>query len=397
MPEPEKNTEDYRPNIILFARHFPPHVSGGARRPYYLVKALQDLGCRVFVVAPALPDGIEGIAVPHVQPDPVTGIPLPPGLRDHLRDWLLWPDPDIRWTKRAIHAAQKAIPFQPDWVITTSPPESIHYAGQYFKNTTGCHWFADMRDHWLVRPFRRQRESTIRNFIERRIASKMLRQADLISTVNHAIAEEMHRYVCEPGKVFVLPHFSILEESIAPDDEITLPANKVNLVYTGSFSLSDPDCNIGDTLDVFARATAQNQALHLHIAGRLSAAEEEQIQASNCADKITLYGVLSLQQSHALQNAAHALVLAGSAHALTPPGKAAEYAVRAKPIVAITEAQWAMLYNGEKTAVEHMVTLSADTHALSTHVPFTQEETATEILQKMRAFSKMPRGGPHDR
>jgi len=383
MPGLAQNTEDYRPNIVLFARHFPPHVSGGARRPFYLVKALQDLGCRVFVVAPALPDDIEGLAVLHVQPDPVIGTPSPPGFRDLLRDWLLWPDPDIRWTKRAVHAAQKALPFQPDWVITTSPPESIHYAGRYFKNTTGCHWFADMRDHWLVRPFRKQRESIIRNFIERRIASKTLRQADLISTVNGAIAKEMHRYAREPGKVFILPHFSIVEENTPPDDEIALPADKVNLVYTGSFSLSDPDCNIGDTLDVFARATMRNQALHLHIAGRLSAAEEEQIQASDCADKITLYGVISLQQAHALQSAAHALVLAGSAHALTPPGKAAEYAIRAKPIIAITEAPWAMLYNGEKTAIDHMATLSTDTDETVVQTLFSQNEAANIMLRKM--------------
>ena len=388
MPSLVQNTEDYRPNIVLFARHFPPHVSGGARRPYYLVKAMQDLGCRVFVVAPSLPDGIEGLAVPHVQPDPVIGTPSPPGFRDLLRDWLLWPDPDIRWTKRAVHAAQKALPFQPDWVITTSPPESIHYAGQYFKQTTGCHWLADMRDHWLIRPFRKQRESIIRNFVERRIASKMLHQADLISTVNEAIAKEMHRYAREPGKVFILPHFSIVEENTPPDDEITLPADKVNLVYTGSFSLSDPDCNIGDTLDVFTRAAALNQALHLHIAGRLSTAEQAQIHASDCADKITIYGVISLQQAHALQSAAHALVLAGSGHALTPPGKAAEYAIRAKPIIAITEAPWAMLYNGEKSALDCLVDLDKNAPDEKTFHPETQAQAAQRVLRNMMAVRK---------
>ncbi|PHS26117.1 MAG: hypothetical protein COA85_06380, partial [Robiginitomaculum sp.] len=90
-----------------------------------------------------------------------------------------------------------------------------------------------------------------------------------------------------------------------------------------------------------------------------------------------------LQQSHALQNAAHALVLAGSAHALTPPGKAAEYAIRAKPIVAITKAQWATLYNGEKTAVEYMATLSADTNGTVLKAHYSQNEAANSVLHKM--------------
>ncbi len=383
MPGPEQNPKDYRPNIVLFARHFPPHVSGGARRPYYLAKALQSLGCRVFVIAPALPDGITGLAVPHVQPDPVIGTPTPPGFRDLLRDWLLWPDPDIRWTKRAVHAVQKSLPFQPDWVITTSPPESIHYAGQYFKQMTGCHWLADMRDHWLVRPFRKQRESALRNFIERKIASTMLRQADLISTVNDEITREMHLYASESDRVFVLPHFSIIDDNIATDDEITLPDDKVNLVYTGCFSLSDPECHIGDTLDMFTQAATINQNLHLHIAGRLSAEEEALIKTSACADKITLYGVISLQQAHAMQRAAHALLLAGSPHALTPPGKAAEYAATTKPIIAISEAPWAKNFNGPKSALENLILLKAGTARITANAMATQEEAALKILQKM--------------
>jgi glycosyltransferase involved in cell wall biosynthesis len=381
MSGAKHNIEDYRPNIVLFARHFPPHVSGGARRPYYLAKALQHLGCRVFVVAPALPDDMEGIAVPHVQPDPPVGPPRAPGLRDILRNWLLWPDPDIRWTKRAVQAAKQALPFKPDWVVTTSPPESIHYAGMNFKKTLGCYWCADLRDHWLVRPFRKQRRNVIRKWIERKIASNMLCQADLISTVNEDITREARQYCQNKARIFTLPHFSIEDAG----EVVALNSDHLNLVYTGSFSLSDPDCHIGDTLAVFETARRKNPALHLHIAGRLSTEEEAQVRACTGAEAITLYGVVPLQRAHALQRAADALVLAGSPHALTPPGKAAEYEACAKPVIAITKAAWAGRYNGDKNAHECLVGLDKGAQREQGLQPETQAHAAQRVLRNMMA------------
>ncbi len=370
---------NFKPNIVLFARHFPPHVSGGARRPYYLTRALRALGCRVYVIAPALSEDMEGLVIPHVRPDPVIGAPGRSGIKDMLRDWLFWPDPDIRWTRRAVDAALAKLPFKPDWVITTSPPESIHYAGVRLKQAFGCYWYADARDHWLVRPFRKQRNHWLRNRIERLIAVHMLGKADLVSAVNEAIACEMHNYVAEKNKVFVLPHFSIEDHS----QKQVFEPDKLNLVYTGSFSLSDPDCRIEDTLEVFETAAEANQALHLHIAGRLSMNEEAQVRASSCASQITLHGVVALQTSFAMQRAAHALILAASAYPQTPPGKAAEYESTGKPIIAITEAQWASHYNGSQTALENLLQLGIKSQRVSVDVAFTQLDAAKKVLHKM--------------
>ncbi|MBY0422923.1 MAG: hypothetical protein K2Q06_11515, partial [Parvularculaceae bacterium] len=139
--------------LLLIARHYPPAVSGGARRPFLLARALRSRGCEVFVVAPSLPDGEPGRVVPHPNRDAGTAPPAPPGWRDHARDWLLWPDPDIRWSRRAA-AAALAADFAPDWVWTTAPPESIHIGGLLMKRSRGARWLADVRDHWLDRPHR---------------------------------------------------------------------------------------------------------------------------------------------------------------------------------------------------------------------------------------------------
>ncbi len=343
----------FKPNIVLFARHFPPLISGGARRPYFLVKALEDLGCQVFVVAPALPDGISGVVVPHVQPEAMSESTSKPKFRDFLRDWLLWPDPDIRWTKRACMVAKDALPFNPDWVITTSPPESIHWAGRRFSRFFGCYWLADFRDNWLVHPFRAQRKNYLRSFFERIIAKNFLRHPDLAIGVNQRIVEEVTALGMDTDKVDILPHFAVDDHS----ETWSFAKDTVNIVHTGSFSLSDPECRIEPALKVFASAVKKKPDLHLHLIGRLGALELKAVQECEATSHISCYEPVSLAKSLAMQRAADGLLVVASDTASTPPGKVFEYAATGVPIIAITNAGWEDSYNQGQNPVERMIGL----------------------------------------
>ena len=50
-------------NILYITRHYPPEISGGARRPYLYVKALRELGNKVTVVTPFELDDPNSITV----------------------------------------------------------------------------------------------------------------------------------------------------------------------------------------------------------------------------------------------------------------------------------------------------------------------------------------------
>lgn len=329
------DTRHARPamRILLISRHYPPAVSGGARRPFLLANALRAFGAEVFVIAPSLPDGETGLAVPHPNRDPATGPATRKALKDQAREWLLWPDPDIRWARRAADAAIDAFRDPPDWVITTSPPESVHAAGAVLaRRWSGVKWAADVRDHWLDNPHRRERMAAHRRIGEGMIARRWLARADLVTVVDRYIGAEMTTLGAK--RVEVLEHFAppqaAYEAAPAPD----LNPDKLHLLHAGSIALSDPLADIQDILTPFKAAFRDNPALHLHFVGRLTDEERALAQASGSGDHVTIHGVASFEATLAFQRAADALVYVASSKANVPPSKIVEYRAAGKPIIA---------------------------------------------------------------
>ncbi|HWA23110.1 MAG TPA: glycosyltransferase [Caulobacterales bacterium] len=321
------------PTLWLLARHYPPAVSGGARRPFLLAKGLRERGWDVRVIAPSLPEGEAGLVAPHPNRDPATA----PGaggfsLRNTAREILLWPDADIRWCMRAARAATAGLP-KPDWIMTTSPPESIHCAGLWLKRRTGARWLADFRDHWLERPLRSERERWWRRAGEQVIARRLLRAADAITTVDPVIAAEMRRLGARSP--YVLPHFAP-----PPVNAEALPAETINVVHTGSISISDPQRRLGALLEPLERAAPQNPQLRFHFIGRLSDEEQRALGASPARGQIVLHGVIPFERSLAIQTGADALIFVGAPQMHVPPGKIVEYLALDKPIIACGEGAW---------------------------------------------------------
>lgn len=130
-----------------------------------------------------------------------------PGLRASAREWLLWPDPDIRWCNRAAAAVRASYDEAPDCIFSTSPPESIHAAGLALKrHWPSAKWAADFRDHWLHAPHRRERLAWHRRVGEHVIARRWLGKIDLVTCVDQFIASELNGLGA--GCAFVLPHVS---------------------------------------------------------------------------------------------------------------------------------------------------------------------------------------------
>ncbi|WP_421790266.1 glycosyltransferase [Hyphobacterium sp.] len=324
--------------ILVLSRHFPPAVSGGARRPYLWAKGLMEAGNEVFVIAPDMLEGVDGKAVPHPFRDPPTGVPGPKTLRDHARDLLLWPDPDIRWTRRALAVAKAECPFQPDWILTTSPPESIHAAGKALKaHWQGAKWAIDARDHWLIRPFREQRQSVTRKTIEASLAKRMLASADAVFAVNDPIRDEFRDYA--PNAEFhTLAHFVR-----RPAEPFEFEGPGPHLVHTGSFNLSDPYVSIDPLLRAFEQALDRSPSLQLHLAGRLRDDESQAVQNSTACDSIQLHGIVPLDTALSLQAGADALIVVAAPNSPVPPGKLQEYRATGRPVIPVGEGEWRKL------------------------------------------------------
>lgn len=320
--------------ILLIARHYPPAVSGGAKRPFLLAQALRTAGVEVYVVAPSLPEGEPGWTLPHANRDPGTSAQTSrPSIRGLAREILLWPDPDIRWCLSAARTAiASGIKF--DWVISTSPPESIHVAGEFAARKLGARWAADFRDLWLLNPHRQERNRWHRRAGEALIARRLLSRANLVTAVDSLVAKEVK--ALGAAAVEVLPHFTF---STAPTPA-KLPQDRVNVVHAGSVALSDPQANIIQMLNPFERARQSNPALLLHLVGRLTDLETDAVARSSSAADIIIYGPRPLAEALSFMAGADALIFVASAKMHVPPSKVVDYLMFDAPIIATGDGPW---------------------------------------------------------
>ncbi len=354
-------------HILLITRHYPPEISGGARRPFLLVQALQSLGHKVTLVTPFESDHPYHIHVPNTAID--NGLRLqsypneaaarkpniPDKLKNFLRQWLFWPDPDIRWARDVIKTL-KAADLKPDWIMTTSPPESIHIAGAALSQALGVSWLVEMRDTWISMPHRVILErSKLRAYFERRIAKNTLRKAQAITCVSEAVMSEARLYCAPNTPELIIPHFSKpinLSKNTKQDLVDIFDQARLNIVHTGGFSLSDRRRELAPLLDVLKPVFHKRPELTLHLVGPLTPSEVALAKASPV--KIIYHGIVSLEKSQALQRQADGLLLytPKDSHAL--PGKYAEYAMAERPILYYTDGSWLSLVD-DKTLLRPLI------------------------------------------
>ena len=326
--------------IVILTRHFPPVVSGGARRPYLLAETLQAMGYEVTVVAPSGPDEtpFQLITVPHLGDQKLRHAPadsptfVDPLLRRFLRRYFAIPDADIRW---ALRAAKAAGPLRPrDWLITSSPPESVHVAGALLKHRHGCRWLADFRDSWLQSPLRPEIQigQHVRRGLEQRLARFIASRTDCVSATTPDILSEVFGFGARgPGEA--IGHFSE-----PPGEPIILPADTINIVHTGSFTRSDAAREIAPVLEAFDRANRDD--LRLYLIGQLSAREMIQVQQSSRAHQIFCIGICDRKQTMRYQAGADVLLLSAAPLSQHIPGKLAEYVAAGRPIISIGGGAW---------------------------------------------------------
>jgi glycosyltransferase involved in cell wall biosynthesis len=378
--------------IILLTRHYPPERSGGSRRPSALAAALRRLGHNVTVVGPRGSDDACLLPVDHpVFPNlPATNsdVSKPRTSPFHwARTWLLLPDAEIRWAMRALSAIRQA-DLKPDWIITTSPPESLHVAGALLKSTTPTKWLADVRDLWLERPSTDVRKNALRRWIEAQIACWALSKADALVGVSPAVLNEAKRLSKRPAmRSAVIGHFATHFDGLAR----VLPSDRFNIVHTGSIKLSNPLSDIASLIVDFEQLVALRPNAHLWLAGRLADSEVQQLEHSRAFANITLLGQLSMDDARALQAGADALAIVSGPDSHALPGKFSEYMTTGSPILLAGSGPWTDLVPADST----LTFLQAANLPKSTkyvdnlNKAYTSEDGAKDFLTLMNDVSQL--------
>jgi glycosyltransferase involved in cell wall biosynthesis len=330
-------------NILYITRHYPPEISGGARRPYLYVKALRELGNKVTVVTPFELDDPNSITVydAALSNNKYTAVKESNNflirfynfIKVKIVTWSRWPDPNIKWVNKVIKKVKKSH-LKPDWIITTSPPESIHAAGAKLSKALNASWLAEFRDTWINFPHREELStSAFRRYIEKKIAKKYLKHANVLTCVSEEVFNDIKTYAKQHTPYLIVPHFSDKKNA-----KYDFNNNGINLVHTGGFTLSDRRRNIQPLLEKLNLAYDHNKNLVLHIAGSLTKSEESMLRKSRI--KTLYHGPVSLDKSRAMQISADGLILCTPQNAHALPGKYAEYVTTNKPIYYTGSGNW---------------------------------------------------------
>ena len=204
--------------LLLVTLYFPPAGGGGVQRPLKFAQYLPALGIETHVLAPDDSKWIHedaDLRVPtqawvhrarYLGPKgrrPAEELHGTEGLERALVQArlasrrLLVPDENVSWNLTAIPAAIRIARKEGiDVVLTTSPPNSVHFVGAAVKKATGAKWVADLRDSLVAHPHRRAESMAVRakEKVDHGVARLVAHSADAITCVSDAIAEEARSF-----------------------------------------------------------------------------------------------------------------------------------------------------------------------------------------------------------
>jgi glycosyltransferase involved in cell wall biosynthesis len=160
-------------HILLVAYYWPPAGGSGVQRWLFFVKHLVSMGHKIDVLTVSHPTASpqDDTLLEHIPKqvqvhrmsiwEPGRGLykyasgeSLKPNLFSKFVRWVranlffpdarcLWIGKGSRWIAKFIHT------HQPDWLITTGPPHSVHMMGYAYRNHPKTRWMADFRDPWV--------------------------------------------------------------------------------------------------------------------------------------------------------------------------------------------------------------------------------------------------------
>jgi glycosyltransferase involved in cell wall biosynthesis len=116
-----------------------------------------------------------------------------------------------------------------DFVITTSPPEVVHFVGHALQRKAGIPWVADYRDLWFAEM--RVGQFRASSWLTGRIKRPRLREAHALSTVSEGLAERLRRFVGRDAIVCYNGFMPEAHAACAPPRPWS--DDKRHVVYTG--------------------------------------------------------------------------------------------------------------------------------------------------------------------
>lgn len=267
--------------VLIITYYWPPSGGGGVQRWLKFTKYLPQYGWNPIVVVPEnaeypskdeslvkdMPNDVQIIKVPIWEPyqlfKMLTGKKKEEKVNigflfdgrkksffEKLSMWLrgnlLIPDPRVFWVKPVFKSLlPKIYEMQPDCIITTGPPHSVHLAGLKLHKKTGVKWVADFRDPWstidyldyfYLSEYARKKQ--------RRLERKVLENANLVLSVSENWKKELHELGAK--------NVEVITNGYDHEDFETFrkrPTGKFVMTYTGLITSLRNPVSLWNTLE----------------------------------------------------------------------------------------------------------------------------------------------------
>lgn len=158
-------------------------------------------------------------------------------LRRIIAYLLLVPDPLVLWARRAAghhlvaeHAAKA------DWILASSPPESVHVAAEKIARKSGAELIVDLRDGWLDEPFIPMvRANPIQLWRHGRLERRIVSRAAHIFVTNELWMDLLTERLPEAAaKTSVLTNaYPTLDDALPKTRKKTGQSDALTLLYAG--------------------------------------------------------------------------------------------------------------------------------------------------------------------
>ena len=344
-------------NLLLVAYFYPPCRDTGAHRPAAMAKWLRRLGHRVTVLTTSAygelgTDRDEGVVRTkdlqrvrarlhgHDRVDALFDSDTYSG-RPHLLSKLIVPEPlVIAWAPYAYREAQRLNARERfDCVITSSPPESVHFVGRALRRRD-VPWVADLRDGWTFEPIRPGFPTRLQRRYDERLERRWLADADAVVAVSRPAANDLRSRLGLDPELVPNGWDPDLDTEPSPTDvgKRLLDPDRISLVYTGRFGSYGRDpAGLVEALRTLARDHPEAAAkLELVVAGPLTEDEVALLGTDVSPARIVIAGTLDRTGALALQRAADGLLLVASSRRTQLLNfKVFEYLAAGHPILAL--------------------------------------------------------------
>lgn len=264
-----------------------------------------------------------------------------------VRAVLYFPDEMVGWLPYAVSRAARLHEEEKfDAIYTTSPPRSTQIVGLWLKMLLGVPWVMEFRDPWYTPPSEKQiwdeRVPRVRRWLESKVNSMLLRNADAIVVMTEGHARELLEYFgVSKEKLFVVPN-GFDEEDFCVAQRDGEPAFAKGHIHISHFGTVYPQFSgrfFAGLAGLLRESPELKDVLRVNVIGFPDEETLRHAQSDDLRGVIQFHKLLGHGEAIDAMRASHFLLLFYAHRRIaqvSAPGKLYEYLRAGRPILAVT-------------------------------------------------------------